>query len=304
MLAPIVVFSYNRPKHLKKTLEALSKNTLASESELFIYCDGAKNDASRDDCIKVEENVATAKSIEGFKSVLVIERDSNYGLANNIISAVTEIVDNYKRVITLEDDVITSQGFLEYMNSALDLYEKDDRVMHVSAYMYPHKQKLPETFFFEVPYPGGGWATWKRAWDHFSNDIEELYSFWSQRWKEFNKFGGDYLQKQLQANKDGTMYTWFIKWHAVILRMDGLTLYPHTSLTNNIGFDSSGSNCVTMTKFDIVNPIGHVDVNRIKIKENKKAARIIYHFYSGYWYSKRYRKQWLSKIKSLLRWEK
>ena len=300
MLAPIVVFSYNRPHHLQKTLDALSKNEFAQDSTLFVFCDGAKNEDSHELLYKVNQNRIIAHSAMGFKKVYVIEREKNYGLADSIISAVTEIVNRFGKIITLEDDVVTSHGFLRYMNEALDLYEADEQVMHISGYMYPHKQKLPDTFFYEVPYPGGGWATWKRAWDHFSNDIDELYAYWSPRWKEFNKFGGDYLQKQLEANKDGSMYTWFIKWHAVLLRMGGLTLYPQTSLTNNIGFDSSGTNCGTMNKFDIAHPADYIKVERIKIKENKRAAKIIYHFYSGHWYSKRNRNKWISKAKALL----
>ena len=298
--APIIVFSYNRPIHLRQTLNALSKNEFAKDSELFVFCDGARDDAVDDLVKKVEESREVARKITGFKSVSVIEREKNYGLANNIIDAVTGIVNRYGRVITLEDDVITSVGFLKYMNEALELYENDEVIMHISGYMYPHKEKLPETFFYEVPYPGGGWATWKRAWAYFSNDIDELYSYWSLRWKSFNKFGGDYLQRQLEGNKAGTMYTWFIKWHAVMLRMGGLTLYPHTSLTNNIGFDSSGCNCGTMSQFDIEHPVDYVSVKRIPMKESRKAARIINHFYSGHWYSKRYRRVLVNKVKSLL----
>lgn len=301
MLAPIVVFSYNRPDHLSRTLAALTRNELAADSSLFIFCDGAKEDASPETLSQVVENRKVARSAKGFKEIHVVEREYNYGLANNIIGAVTEIVNMFGRIITLEDDVITSRGFLRFMNDALDTYADDEQVMHISSYMYPHKQKLPDTFFYEVPYPGGGWATWKRAWDCFSNDIEELYKYWSPRWKEFNRYGGNVLQKQLEANYQGTMYTWFIKWHAVVLQKGGLTLYPHTSLTNNIGFDSSGSNCGTMTKFDILHPAEYVPVKRSKIKENKKAARIIYHFYSGHWYSKRYRNQWKERIKRFFR---
>ena len=38
-LAPVVIFTYNRPWHTQQTLEALQKNQLANESELFIYSD-------------------------------------------------------------------------------------------------------------------------------------------------------------------------------------------------------------------------------------------------------------------------
>lgn len=299
--APVLIFAYNRPIHLRRVLDSLAANVLALDTEVFIYCDGAKEGASPDQEERVKENRRIAHEASGFKAVTVIEREHNWGLADNIIGAVTEIVNRFGRVITLEDDVITSKGFLTYMNEALNLYEKDERVMHVSGYMYPHRERLPETFFYEVPYPGGGWATWERAWKHFSNDIEVLFSYWSSRWKEFNKFGGDVLQRQLEANHNGSLYTWFIKWHAVVLKMGGLTLYPGHSLTNNIGFDDSGTNCVTMSKFDIPHVADHISVRRIRIKENRKAARIIYHFYSGHWYSRRYRRQWITRIKRVFR---
>ena len=297
MLAPIVIFSYNRPAHLRMTIEALANNKLAKDSVLYVFCDGPKANANEKQLALVAETRAVAKNASGFKEIHVVERERNYGLADNIVGAVTTIVGKYDRVITLEDDIITSVGFLKYMNDALELYKDDPAVMHISGYMFPHKEKLPETFFFEVPYPTGGWATWKRAWDFYNNDIDYLYGYWSKRWKEFNKFGDNYLQRQLEENKNGTLYTWFIKWHAVMLMKKGLTLYPHWSLSTCIGFDNTGTNCVATNKFDIKTLAESVKVERVPIKENRKAARIIRHFYSGHWYSRRYRRRFLNKVK-------
>ena len=296
-LAPIIVFSYNRPDHLRQTLDRLAKNTLASQSVLYIYCDGAKANATSDQLAKVQENRRVAHAASGFKAIYVVERESNVGLKNNIVSAVTEIVNQYGRVITLEDDIITSVGYLRYMNDALEMYKDDEQVMHISGYMWPHKGTLPDTFFYEVPYPGGGWATWQRAWKHYTDDAKPLYDYWCTRWDEFNKFGGDYLQNQLEKNYRGVMKTWFIKWHAVMLQRGALTLYPGQSLTNNIGFDELGTNCYTTDKFDVV-PVDYVEIKRIPIKENKRAAREIYAFYQGRWYNRRRRIQMINKILS------
>jgi len=133
-LAPIVVFSYNRPDHLRRTLEALAKNDLAGDSVLYVYCDGAKADATEEQRRQVAENRKVAHAATGFKEVHVVEREQNIGLKDNIIGAVTEIVNQYGRIITLEDDVVSSVGFLRYMNDALELYTDEERVMHVSAY--------------------------------------------------------------------------------------------------------------------------------------------------------------------------
>lgn len=294
-ISPIIVFSYNRPEHLRQTLDALSKNDLARESILYIYCDGAKENASEEQCMRVVKNREVAHAVKGFKEVHVVERERNVGLKDNIVGAVTEIVNQYGRVITLEDDVVSSVGFLKYMNDALELYADEDRVMHISAYMYPHKCRLPESFFYPVPYPGGGWATWKRAWDCYNDNSRELYEYWKDKWHVFDVFGGDYLSKQLKRNVNGTMNTWFIKWHAVMMQKEALTLYPGRSLTNNIGFDEMATNCYSTTKFDVV-PVDYVSVKQSPLVVSKKASRVIYDFYQGHWYNRRRRRRFFSMV--------
>ncbi len=297
-LAPIVIFSYDRPNHLQQTLDALALNELADQSILYIYCDGAKESAPTEQVERIKENCKVAHVASGFKSVTVVERPKNIGLKANIVGAVTEIVNKYGRIITLEDDIVTSKGFLRFMNEALEIYKDDEQVMHISGYMWPHRWPLPETFFYEIPYPGGGWATWKRAWQYYDDDAEKLYHKWENRWEEFNKVG-DHLQKQLYKNYIGTLNTWFIKWHAVLLDRKGLTLYPGKSLTNNIGFDEMASNCYVTNKFDVV-PVDYVPVKRRPIKESWLAAYEIYAFYQGRWYNKRRRNAFLHKVKSII----
>lgn len=294
-LAPILVFCYNRPWHVEQTLEALSRNELADQSVLYIYCDGPKDDAYDEMRQKIAEVRQVVRKRQWCKEVHVVEREENVGLMDNIVGAVTEIVNQYGRVITMEDDIITSKGYLRFMNDALELYKDDEQVMHISGYMWPHKCRLPDTFLYEVPYPGGGWATWQRAWKHYTDDTKSLYDYWCTRWDEFNKFGDNYLQKQLEANYHGTMQTWFIKWHAVMLQRGALTLYPGLSLTNNIGFDDQATNCYTTDKFDVV-PVDYVPVTRQTIKENKRAAREIYAFYQGRWYNRRRRIRLINKV--------
>ena len=299
-LAPIVIFAYNRPDHLRRTLEALAKNELASESVLYIFCDGSKEGASEEMREKVEATRALAKAVMGFKELHVVERPRNIGLKENIVGAVTEVVNRYGSIITLEDDVVTSIGFLRFMNDALETYKDEEKVMHISAYMYPHKGRLPESFFFPVPYPGGGWATWARAWKYYDDDTESVYNQWKDRWEEFDVLGGDYLSKQLKANYNGTMKTWFVKWHAVLLSRKAVTLYPHQSLTNNIGFDDEATNCYATNRFDVLDLASHVDVMKNPVIVNRKASRIIYDFYQGHWYNKRRRTALMKKMVRVL----
>ena len=301
-LAPIVLFCYNRPWHVEQTLNALSKNELADQSVLYIYCDGPTENATDEQVNNIKLTREVVRKEKWCKEVYIIESDKNKGLAESIIGGVTEVVRKYGKIIVIEDDIITSKGFLRYMNDALEVYKDEKSVMHITAYMYPHKCKLPETFFYQVPYPGGGWATWERAWNLYNDNTEELYNKWKDRWEEFDIFGsetGEALSRQLIANYNGTLKTWFVKWHATLLEYGALTLYPGKSLTNNIGFDNSGANCVQTTMFQ-VSITDNVNVVKSRIKVNRKAYRVIHDFHEGHWYNRRRRIRIINKVLEFL----
>lgn len=282
-LAPIVLFTYNRPIHTLRTLEALMKNELANESVLYVFCDGPKEYADQGQINLIHEVRKVVRNKQWCKEVFISESTTNKGLADSIVNGVTQVVSKHGKIIVLEDDVETSVGFLRFMNDALGFYEQNEKVMHISGYMYPHKMKLPETLFFNVPYPGGGWGTWQSAWQYYNHDAIFFYNYFEQnkKWNSFNKFGGKYLQKQLKANVDGVLNTWFIKWHSTLILNNGLTLYPGKSLTNNIGFDETGTNCTPMTKFDVYDLADFVKIEPIKLKENLRARLMIVNFYQG-----------------------
>ncbi len=257
-LAPIILFAYNRPWNTLQTINALQKNDLASQSELFIYADGAKQ---KND-IKVEKVREYIKTIIGFKIITIIEREQNWGLADNIIDGVTEVVAKYGKIIVLEDDLITSKGFLKYMNEALEIYKDEKKVISIHAYNYPIKKKLPQTFFLKGA-DCWGWATWERGWKLYNNNAKELYAelIAQNRQAEFD-FNNTYpftkmLENQIHENK-----SWAIKWYASAFLQNKLTLYPGKSLVKNIGFGDEATN----TKHNI---FGHMVVNDYIIVKKK-----------------------------------
>src|SRR3569833_1752079 len=237
-LAPIVLFVYNRPEHTRRTLSYLQKNLLADESRLFIFSDGPKTDADK---AKVDEVRQIINGVTGFKSVKVTERTDNLGLANSIISGVTRLVNEYDKVIVFEDDLLSSPYTLQYFNEALDRYVKEEKVMHIGAYMYnlPDK-KLPQSFFYRAA-TSCGWATWARAWKDFEPDIDKLMGqFDKQKINQFSIEGNMNFWKQMEGFKAGKNNSWAIRWYASIFLKNGLTLNPSHSLVHNIGHDGSG----------------------------------------------------------------
>ena len=180
--APIALFTYNRADHTQSAVESLLRNTEASQSDLFVFSDGPKNETKIEG---VKQNREYIHTITGFKSVTIVERESNWGLSKSLIAGITELTDKYGRVIVVEDDLIVSPYFLKYMNDALEKYKDDDRVASISAFLNPTDTQTSETFFLRY-FACWGWATWKRAWQLFNPDSRELLK--RIRWKtnEFN----------------------------------------------------------------------------------------------------------------------
>lgn len=275
-LAPIALFVYNRPDHTRRTLAALQKNVLAEESRLFIFSDAAKTDADKG---KVDEVRQVISDVPGFKSVKVIERRQNMGLANSIIDGVTQLVNEYGRVIVFEDDLLSSPYTLEYFNEALSHYEKQEKVMHIGAYMYDLKDRtLPETFFWRAA-TSWGWATWARAWKHFEPDADVLMQqFDQEKIKQFSIEGTMNFWKQMLGFKAGKNNSWAIRWYASIFLRGGLTLNPSHSLIHNIGNDGSGIHSNNEQMYGVQVARKPVRQFPVLLEEDVKAYQAIRHF--------------------------
>lgn len=244
--SPIALFVYNRLWHTQQTIEALQKNELAHDSELFIFSDGPKNSDEE----KVEMVRNYIKKITGFKEITIIHRENNLGLAKSIITGVTEVINKYDKIIVLEDDLITSPYFLTYMNEALNFFEKIDKVYSITGYNLPPsslkitKQYKNEVYFNPRPM-SWSWATWKDRWDKVSWEVNDYDNFLKNKkaQKEFDKAGGNYLNDMLIRQMEGKIDSWYIIWCFTHYQNNALCVYPTKSMGANIGHDSSGVHC-------------------------------------------------------------
>ncbi len=238
--APIAFFAYRRLAHARASLESLSKCHGAKESELFIFSDGAKGEADRKSVEEVRELIAGRKWCG---RVNIIERERNLGLAASVISGVTELCERYGRVIVLEDDLVVSRYFLEYMNAALERYKDEEKVMQVSGHIFPVKIDTGADAFFLPVTTSWGWATWQRAWKDFDPEMkgyEELKRDAGLR-KSFDLDGSFPYFDMCKAQLAGRVDSWAIRWYLSVFMKGGLVLFPGSSLLENIGFGSEGT---------------------------------------------------------------
>lgn len=244
--APIVLFVFNRPGHTLRTLEALEANPLAAQSPLYVFCDGPRLNSTQEEIDLVANVRQVVRSRAWCGSVTIHERPTNLGLADSIREGLDAIFTASERAIVLEDDIVTSPGFLRYMNDALNAYDRRPPVMHITGYLPETNYQwiLPDTFLARYM-SCWGWATWRNSWNKVrwngSDLLKELDRYPGGR-RGFDIGGTTNFSQQLEANVRGELRTWAVYWGASIYLAGGLCLFPRRSLVRNIGTDGSGEN--------------------------------------------------------------
>lgn len=247
MLAPIVVFAYNRPNHLLRCLNSLLTNSESAESPLHIFVDGPKSDLDKE---VVNQCVNIAQGIVGFKSLDVVVNNENLGLARSIRRGVNSIFQNNDSLIVIEDDLVVTSNALRFLNSGLDKYSSSDKVASIQLFQYPIKIDLQEPVFLRGA-DCWGWATWKSNWEKVEFDPEKLLNQLSQNRNDFNLDGSAHFYEMLQDLAIKSIDSWAICWHASMYLEDKVSLYPPESLCLNTGSDGSGTHASSVDYFSV-----------------------------------------------------
>ena len=264
--APVALFAWKRPSHLQRVLSALAASSGAAETDLFVFVDGPRNEREESLVAKV---ISVAEKAAGFRSVTVQAAPTNLGLSRSITGGVSRVLQHSETVIVVEDDIVVSRSFLDFMNSHLELYANDPSVASIHGYLYPHARDLPSTFFISGA-DCWGWATWRRAWAHYRTDgVALLDELQRRNLVDIFDFGGsaayvDMLRDQIAGRND----SWAVRWYASALLAGMYTLYPNRSLATNIGSDGSGSHGGVSSAFDIEVSNEPVPAIRIPIEDS------------------------------------
>lgn len=278
--APIVIFIYNRPDHLKKTLESIKLCKEYKDSPVIIYADGAKTDEDWDSVNKTRN---IAQEILGDNAKYFFSK-ANKGLSNSIIKGVTDTIKHYKKVIVLEDDLIVAPNFLTYMNEALTKYNYDKEVYQVSGYQFGTLELTDKNCALFLPITvSWGWATWERAWLDFDPKAAGWEQVISDRVlrKRFNLDGVYDYSNMLVRQMIGLRDSWAIRWYWTVFNKKGIVIFPPYSLVKNTGFDGSGThgkgllrkydfqqNILNNTEFKLPDSIEFTDNNYTLAKQS------------------------------------
>lgn len=245
-LAPLVIFVYNRKDLTIQMLNKMNQNLLADETEMFIFSDGPRKDTDVEKVKDVRAFLWEFKKSNNFKSVEIIESEKNKGLANSIISGVTDIINKYGKVIVVEDDLLTSQYFLKFMNDCLDFYEKNEKIWSIggTSLALPSLNEYPDDVYTCYRASSWGWATWKDRWSKVDWNVSDYKVFMKDRKRKRQfKLGGQDMVESLKRQMEGKTDSWAIRWCYQQSKERNFTILPKKSLVKNIGWGDEGTHC-------------------------------------------------------------
>lgn len=265
--SPIALFVYNRMDNTQATIAHLKNNRLASESILYVFSDGGKDEKSWKEVCEVR---AYLHSIVGFKEIHIIERPENFYLEKNIMEGISYVLSRHDTIIVLEDDICTSPIFLQYMNGALEKYRKEERVIHIAGFSNLDILELGDTYF--TPHMSGwGWATWRDRWQfftHYSSKEEALEGMSNEDISKIEYGGVFTCLKSLSKNP----IPWDICWEIIIHKRKGLCLTPSHTLIKNIGISNgthfNGNRLFGWYDYDRSFRTEEIKLRNIPIEEN------------------------------------
>jgi glycosyltransferase involved in cell wall biosynthesis len=263
--SPIIVFAFNRPEKLKKTINSLLSNPESKESDLFVFVDGPRADKTSDnDKVQAVRDIVT--SITGFNKVVYTFSKINKGLAQSIITGTTDVIKEYGRVIVLEDDLYVSADFLRYMNQMLDTFEHDNRVFQVSGFSC--RVQRPKDYYYDVYFSGRShswsWGTWKDRWktvDWDVSDFDEMLANKKQQ-KAFCTYGSD-LYGMLSDYMKGRNNSWYIRFNYAMHKQSRYSVCPLRSLVRNDGFGEDATHCNTYNRYKTDFESKHIGIFRV-----------------------------------------
>lgn len=238
--APIAIFCYRRPDHLRRTLQSLMQCEGFEGSPVFVFGDGPRNESEQ---ASVEATRVVAHELLSHCAEYHFS-DANRGLSTSVITGIDAVLKRFDRVVVIEDDLELSPGFLLYMNAALERYEAEERVFQVSGYMFDAPEINGKQDAVFLPFTiSWGWATWRRAWQVFDAEASGWECLLSDSVirKSFNIDGTYDFSSMLVRQMFGFGDSWAVRWCWSVFGRQGVTLYPPATMVRNTGFDGSGT---------------------------------------------------------------
>lgn len=242
---PVIIPTLNRYSHFKACVESLATCTNASETELIIGLDYPPNEKYFEGWNKIKNYVP---SIKGFKKVVCIERENNYGSVRNSNELINYALSKYDAYIYSEDDNVFSPAFLDFVDKGLEKYKDSPNVVAVCGFSYPVEWETSCEAVLEHQYfSAWGYGEWGKELKHMQDEFtpKTLVEYLKNKNNRRNFIK---LSNKNYRYASGFLYLDSIPFYDIsrsvyLCISKKNVLMPTMSLVRNTGWDGSGEHC-------------------------------------------------------------
>lgn len=243
--AMILLLVFNRPDHTRRIVERLRQ---LRPPVLYVSADGPRPHVPADAAKCAAVRAIFEEEIDWPCAVYTHFLPENLGCRRAVQKGISWFFEHVEAGIILEDDCLPDLSFFQFCTELLDRYQHDEQVMHIAgSNPAPHAcQHLPGSYLFSRFSFIWGWATWRRAWQHYDPTFPDLERQWADPHSAFSRLLPDraarrYLLDKFERVRSGAFDTWDYAWFYAIVRAQGLCIVPKVNLVQNIGFDANAT---------------------------------------------------------------
>jgi hypothetical protein len=244
---PILFLSFNRPEHTRRTLDRIRA---AAPTRLYVHCDGPRGDKPNEATHVAEVREIIKNGVDWDCSVKTLYRDTNFGLRAGVYDAISWFFREEPYGIVLEDDCLPDLSFFPFCAELLERYADNEQIMHIGcsnlAECFTTNRR--ESYLFSRFSFVWGWASWRRAWERMSVDLEGLDAYTAQhRILDFisDPAAQTYMLDKFQVTARKENNSWAYAWFYSILNNNGLCIVPSINLIQNTGVGEAGATHTT-----------------------------------------------------------
>ena len=241
---PVLLITFNRPTHTRRVLESILS---AQPRELYVFQDGIRTGNENDIVKSAQVRETIADMTKGLPvNVHTYYSDKNWGCGAGPMTGITWFFNQVERGIVMEDDCLPHPDFYSYCEELLERYDSNEQVRFINATLYRDRWKCEHSYDFSRYMVTGAWAGWRRTWQGFDLDLNDLDAkkFRRHVWKLTGHIVDATwwysLVKEIQQDKNKKSY-WDYQMQIHLFRENALTIHPRCNLVSNIGFDSEGT---------------------------------------------------------------
>jgi hypothetical protein len=241
--APVLLTVFNRPRETGQVLDRLK---LIRPDKILIAADGPRVMNTQDYSLCEDVRRLVLDAIDWRAEVKTEFASTNLGLRKRMASAISWALEQYDRVIVLEDDCLPDPTFFRFCTELLDRYNTEHRVGAITGDNFQSKEfDCGESYYFSRYPHCWGWATWRRAWRLNDNEMSDWPQVRETSWLDSifrEPLEALYWHQLFDDTYSGKIDTWDYQWTYACWRHHMLTATPCRNLVTNVGIGEAATN--------------------------------------------------------------